>query len=168
MKTKFINLRKTSQTIKILVSIMLIFNGITGYAQKTNKINLKQWKEVTSFGSVKQGDLFKLEPIKDTTLIITGSESYSLIPIDFKCHVIKSTTDIKYTTATSIQSSSGLSETNKATKLQTWPVDVKDKNITIYIPLFTKYKGKGLVYFYLIDSNDKCISNIIAWNIEYK
>jgi len=165
---KLINLRKISQTFKKLVFIMIIVNCTVCCAQKTNQNKSKQWKEVISFGKVKQGIFFKIEPLKDTTLLITGSESFNIISLNFKCHLLQSTIDIKYTSASTVQSSDGLSETNKASELQTWPMNVKEKNIKLNIPLFTKYRGKGLVYLYLVDPNDNCISNIIAWNIEFK
>jgi hypothetical protein len=136
--------------------------------------NSIQWEEVTTIGSIKQGNLFKLEPLKDTVLILSGSE-FSITNIDFKCISLQNNEGIKYKSAVSLPSSSstGLSsfETISGKEFEFWPKDSKEQKIRIPItilPTMQKYEGKGQVYLYLVDSTEMCISNIIAWKIKFK
>jgi hypothetical protein len=133
----------------------------------------KHWKEVTKVDKIEQGTLFKIEPLKDTVLVMSGT--FSNVSIDFKCTSLKPATSTKYRSAVSLQSShsAGISSfvTTENGDLAAWPMNLEEQNIKIPIIIFPSgtetLKGSGQVYIYLVDSEKKCISNIIAWEVKF-
>jgi hypothetical protein len=133
----------------------------------------KQWKEVSKVDKIEQGNLFRIEPLKDSVLVLSGM--FSNASLDFKCISLQPVTDLKYRSAVSMQSSSssGLASfvTTENGELETWPGDIKEQNIKIPIIIFPsgsgKLKGNGQVYIYLVGSDKNCISNIIAWKVKF-
>jgi hypothetical protein len=133
----------------------------------------KQWNYVAAVESVKQGDRFKIEPLQDTTLVLSGS-NFSITRIKFKCSKGNSTESIKFQGAMSMRSSSSknsIFETIQTDSLSIWPKEMNEKTIEIpvlIVPTFHAYKNKGIVYLYLVDSTKTCISNIISWKVKFK
>ncbi|NQU33824.1 MAG: hypothetical protein HQ521_11355 [Bacteroidetes bacterium] len=155
--------------MKAVIYLLLFCFGIFS----CNTQNSKQWEEVTSIGTIKQGTLFQLIPLKDTVLILPGDE-FSKINIIFNCVSLEDAAGIKYKSAMSLPSFSGdisSFETLMSDTFETWPVDKKSQSVKIPIrilPLNKKYKGKSQVYLYIVDSTGNCISNIIAWKIKFE
>jgi hypothetical protein len=133
----------------------------------------KQWKEVAKIEKIEQGTVFKIEPLKDTVLVLSGT--FSNVSIDFKCISLQPSANLTFRSAVSLQTSrsSGLSSfvTTENGDLATWPADIKEQNIKIPIVIFPSgnqtLKGKGEVYMYLVNSEKNCISNIIAWKVKF-
>jgi len=157
-------MKKTNYLLLLLFCVSLF---------SCNFNNTKQWKEVNDIGGIKQGNLFKLEPLKDTVLILSGA-NISFTDFNFNCILLQSLEEVKYTSAVyiAISSSQGLwtEGTTKNAKFETWPKALKEQSIKltlVYVPP-PVYKGEEQVYFYLVDSAENCISNIIAWNVMFK
>jgi hypothetical protein len=135
---------------------------------------VKHWGEVTSIEKIQQGDYFKLEPIRDTAIILAG-DNISITPVTFKCSTSNTSTDKEYKTAFSMahQLAPGISafETQLANNSEIWPKGVTEQTIKIpitIIPTGQAYKGKSQAYLYLVDAGGNCISNIIEWQILFK
>ena len=157
-------MRKTNYLLMLLSCITLF---------SCNSGNKKQWEEVKKIDKIEQGTLFRIEPLKDTVLVMSGT--FSNVSIDFKCISLQSSANIKYRSAVSLQSSRSAGTSSLVTtengEFKIWPTNLKDQNIKIPILIFPSgneiLKGKGQVYMYLVDSDKNCISNIIAWNVKF-
>ena len=154
---------KQLSLISFLLSIFLI----------SCESNNKQWQEVSSIKKIQAGSIFKIEPIKDSVYVLSGSD-FSSTPVKFNCTALKPRDGMKYKGAMSLQSSRGsrvIFETTSEKNYQVWPANTTAQAIEISIiilPTLHTYQGKGKVYLYLVDSTETCISNIIAWKLAFK
>lgn len=134
----------------------------------------KQWEEVDSIRSIKKGDVVRIEPLKDSTIVISAISKNPATDFEFKCTLLKMVPNLKFKGASAILSSlpndRSSFETQAAGSFETWPGIDKEKNIKIsymYLPLMGAYKGNGKIYLYVIDSTEKCISNIVEWKVKF-
>ena len=136
--------------------------------------NSQQWEKVDSINKeIVQGDIFKIEPIEDKKVSISGSE-FSITKFDFSCTSLKESPGLKYKGTVSFKSGFATRvtsfETLKSQDFEVWPVNTQEMDIEINFPLIPtgqSYSGKGLIYLYITDTDDNCISNIITWKVKF-
>lgn len=134
----------------------------------------KQWEEVNSIGSIKKGDILRIEPLKDSTIVISAKGKNPATDFEFKCTLLKIVPNLKFKGVSAIPSSFSSDkssfETQEVGSFDAWPGTEKEKNIKIsymYLPELGAYRGKGRIYLYLIDSSKICISNIVEWKVKF-
>jgi hypothetical protein len=117
------------------------------------------WREVESFNDAKAGTLLHLQPLSAETLKVSPDQEFR-----FHCTSATAGGEVAYRTAIGIVWNGGRRAvtTTDAAPLQWSPQksDIVFKYLTLFLANPT---GKAQIYFYLVDGDDRCISNIIEW-----
>lgn len=122
--------------------------------------------------TITAGNYFRLTSLHTESIIIKGKE-FSENNIKFKCVSLMKESEVEYKGAVSTQASSGnktVTETTAVKEFERWPAGMIEKEISIkyiYMPTLYAYTGEGFLYFYLVDKENKCISNIIRLVVKF-
>lgn len=120
------------------------------------------------------GNQFRLTPLKDEMINLKG-EGFSINKFDFHCILLSKEKEIdslfKDVIAIDL-SSKNMTKTLKysAPEFKKWPSIATEKEITIDFPILPGevYSGKGFFYFYLVNKEGQCISNIVRWKVKFE
>jgi hypothetical protein len=117
------------------------------------------WREVESFGNAKAGALLRLQPLSAETLKVSPDQEFR-----FRCTSATAGGEVQYRTSVGIVWDGGRrTVTTTDSPPQQWSPQKSDivfKYLTLFLANPT---GKARIYFYLVDKDDRCISNIIEW-----
>lgn len=157
-----VRLEKFTILMVIGISLSLL---ITGCSNKKAEEDIKSLKFGNS--TITAGNQFRLSPVKYEPITISNTD-YS-VDFVFHCTLLSKETNIEYTGVVAFQTSD-LGESQSLEKFEKWPSDITKKDITI--PFFHPagyytYSGQGFFYFYLINKENQCISNIVRWAVKF-
>lgn len=123
--------------------------------------------------TITAGNRFHLSPVKDEAITLSGKE-FSNTNFVFHCALLSNATDIEYRGAVTFQSKSSrgslVTETQSAQSFEKWPSGTAQKDVTVtfnLLPTFTTYSGHGFLYIYLTNKEERCISNIVKWQVKF-
>jgi hypothetical protein len=121
----------------------------------------QSWREVESFGNAKAGTLLRLQPLSAETLKVSPDREFR-----FHCTSAIARGEVEYRTSVGIVwVGAGSRRTSDTTdsKPQQWSPQKSDVVFQYHAIPFLDPIGKARMYFYLVDKDGRCISNIIEW-----
>ena len=133
------------------------------------------WEDIpvleTSSGEIRAGDAVRIEPSEFSPVEIAGTE-FSVTKFQFDAIREQATVDLELLPTVTVMASKGdfhSVETVSEEAVQ-WPAGEPRKAITfsfLNMPDRSAYSGRGHLHFYLTDQDKNCVSNIVAWPVDF-
>ena len=118
------------------------------------------WREVESFNKVKAGMPLRLQPLGTETLKVSPDQEFRI-----RCTSATAGGDIEYRATVGVVWDGGRrTVTIMDSAPQQWSPQKSDIVFQYHSLLISDSVGRAKMYFYLVDKDDRCISNIIEWN----
>lgn len=125
------------------------------------------WQNAPNIGDVTAGEALVLEPVDYAKVTIQNSANrhfpFTCTPAGtakpaFKCSFV-----ISYSNGYG-----SVLQTITYGKVITWEADQTQADVDILFTTDMTLSGNDYLYFYLVDENDVCISNIVMWDVSFE